>query len=148
MQTTGAIAAAAFHSLHCCPSEHTKTESVHKKEEKEEKVHYLQTSFSSKFPLDVTESALMNSSNSMEPSCFYFFYLLLCVVCVFLCVWVIEKKYLMSGKSISGQQLVSAIFFCYSPCSRQRPERRERQTWMGPRVERTACIFSGSPAQK
>ena len=30
---------------------------------------------------------------------------------MFLCVWVIEEKYLMSGKSISGQQLVSAIFF-------------------------------------
>jgi hypothetical protein len=29
----------------------------------------LQCSFSSKFPLDVIDSALMNSSNSIEPSC-------------------------------------------------------------------------------
>lgn len=33
---------------------------------------YLQWSFSSKFPLDVTESARMNSSNSIEPSCVMF----------------------------------------------------------------------------
>lgn len=29
---------------------------------------YVQCSFSSRFPRDVTDSALMNSSNSMEPS--------------------------------------------------------------------------------
>lgn len=30
---------------------------------------YLQCNFSSKLPLDVTDSARMNSSNSIEPSC-------------------------------------------------------------------------------
>lgn len=33
------------------------------------------------------------------------------------------------------------------PCFHRKPGRRERQTLMGHRVERTACIFSESPAQ-
>lgn len=51
------------------PTQHKTQPLTHGATECALKLAYLQCSFSSRFPRDVTDSARMNSSNSMEPSC-------------------------------------------------------------------------------
>lgn len=54
-------------------SKNVKTNKIYGNTQQQKKENNLQCSFSSRFPLDVTDNARMNSSNSIDPSFFFGF---------------------------------------------------------------------------